>query len=212
MALMMAAPCQPGPGARPSRDHKALGAPRLLDRAARRRRLRAHGHRRLRRARVSPPTRGRRARRVGHLLQGRGQRDGAGFRLTPHEIASALSFFLVDGPPDRGLVEAATSDALATRAGLEKEARRLLATPDGAKLAALLGAPYALADAALAAHYGAAAKPITWERLPLTDRPGGLLTQASFLTIHKGTTDLQGRLPGPARLSEAGPVGPVGAR
>lgn len=52
-------------------------------------------------------------------------------RLTDHELASTLSFFLTGGPPDRGLLEAAAAGALTTREGLEPHVERLLAAPEG---------------------------------------------------------------------------------
>ena len=52
--------------------------------------------------------------------------------LTGFERASALSYFLGDGPPDPELFEAARQGALGERAGLEAQARRLLSRPDGA--------------------------------------------------------------------------------
>jgi hypothetical protein len=53
--------------------------------------------------------------------------------MTPHERASALSFFLTDGPPDAELLAAARSGTLDTRAQLETHSRRLLARADGAR-------------------------------------------------------------------------------
>jgi hypothetical protein len=53
--------------------------------------------------------------------------------LTPFERASALAYFIADGPPDAALMEAARRGELATTAQLEAQARRLLATPEGAR-------------------------------------------------------------------------------
>lgn len=53
--------------------------------------------------------------------------------LTPSERASALSFFISGAPPDSELRAAAESGALGAPAEVEKQARRLLATPDGAR-------------------------------------------------------------------------------
>lgn len=54
------------------------------------------------------------------------QPDGS-YRLTPWEIASALSYQLWGTMPDQALFDAAASGALATPAGIEAQARRLLA-------------------------------------------------------------------------------------
>ena len=49
--------------------------------------------------------------------------------LTNHELATALSFFLVDGPPDAALLDAAKSERLSSADGVGVEVDRLLATP-----------------------------------------------------------------------------------
>jgi hypothetical protein len=49
--------------------------------------------------------------------------------LTPFEKASALSFFLTDGPPDDQLLAAARAGGLETRAQIEAQTRRLMAEP-----------------------------------------------------------------------------------
>jgi hypothetical protein len=49
--------------------------------------------------------------------------------LGPYALASRLSYFLLDTMPDAPLFTAAASGKLATPADLEREARRLLATP-----------------------------------------------------------------------------------
>src|SRR5262249_50378536 len=51
----------------------------------------------------------------------------ASYRISDQELASRLSFFLWDAGPDAELVKAATSGALRTPLGLEKQVRRLLA-------------------------------------------------------------------------------------
>src|SRR5262249_28376466 len=60
--------------------------------------------------------------------------DGAGpgqpTRLTPFERASALSYFLTDGPPDAELMSAARAGGLETREQIAAQARRLLRSPD----------------------------------------------------------------------------------
>ncbi len=50
-------------------------------------------------------------------------------RLTPHEIASAISFTVTGSRPDQALLAAAAAGDLANPAGRDREARRLLATP-----------------------------------------------------------------------------------
>ena len=52
--------------------------------------------------------------------------------LTPAERASALSYFLTDGPPDAELFAAARSGALADKMQIEAHTRRLLARPEAA--------------------------------------------------------------------------------
>jgi hypothetical protein len=50
------------------------------------------------------------------------------FALTPHEIASELSYFLLDSAPDAALLDAAANGRLDTREEIDREASRLLAT------------------------------------------------------------------------------------
>lgn len=49
--------------------------------------------------------------------------------LTPYELASALSYFLTDGPPDAELLTAARDNKLATAADVTPHVTRILATP-----------------------------------------------------------------------------------
>jgi len=49
--------------------------------------------------------------------------------LTPYELASQLSYFLTDGPPDAPLLAAAAADQLTTDAQIGAEVDRLLALP-----------------------------------------------------------------------------------
>ena len=51
--------------------------------------------------------------------------------LTADEMASALSYTLTAGPPDQTLLDDAGAGALATADGRERQARRLLASPQG---------------------------------------------------------------------------------
>ncbi|WP_437947798.1 DUF1592 domain-containing protein [Sorangium sp. So ce296] len=53
---------------------------------------------------------------------------GSALELTPHELASSLSYLITAGPPDDPLLEAAASGALSTPEGRETEVRRLLQT------------------------------------------------------------------------------------
>lgn len=55
--------------------------------------------------------------------------DGAERRLDAYELASRLSFFLWDAPPDAALLDAAASGRLDTVEGLRAEAERLAADP-----------------------------------------------------------------------------------
>ena len=56
---------------------------------------------------------------------------GATFTLAPTEIASSMSYLLTAGPPDDALAATASAGMLATPAGREQEARRLIATAAG---------------------------------------------------------------------------------
>jgi len=56
---------------------------------------------------------------------------GSAFVMTADEIATALSYLLTSEPPDLELLASAASGALATAAGRELEAQRLLDTPSG---------------------------------------------------------------------------------
>lgn len=50
-------------------------------------------------------------------------------RLDPYSLASRISFFLWDAPPDTELLDAAASGTLRTQAGLEKQVDRLMDSP-----------------------------------------------------------------------------------
>jgi len=60
-----------------------------------------------------------------------GKADAAGFRLTSHEVASALSFTLTDAPPDAELRALASMDALQNAEQIRAQVLRLLATDPG---------------------------------------------------------------------------------
>lgn len=62
-----------------------------------------------------------------------GSPGGAGGRLTSYEVASALSYLFLDGPPDDELMQAADNDELNAPARLEAQVRRLVATRDAAR-------------------------------------------------------------------------------
>jgi hypothetical protein len=49
--------------------------------------------------------------------------------LTPYELASEISYFLTDGPPDTQLLSAAASNSLSTPAQLQAQVSRLLVLP-----------------------------------------------------------------------------------
>ncbi|HZJ66083.1 MAG TPA: DUF1592 domain-containing protein [Kofleriaceae bacterium] len=62
-----------------------------------------------------------------------GERGSDGlYHLTPYELASSLSYMLTSGPPDATLMTAADQGRLASPADLDREAARLLATPESA--------------------------------------------------------------------------------
>jgi hypothetical protein len=60
-----------------------------------------------------------------------GEPEGANFRLTPYEVASALSYLYLGSMPDQALLDAAKSDALKTPEQLVTQAKRLLDTARG---------------------------------------------------------------------------------
>jgi hypothetical protein len=63
------------------------------------------------------------------LTDERPVRVGAAVRLTSHQIASRLSYFLWNSTPDAALSDAADRGELANAAGVEAQARRLIADP-----------------------------------------------------------------------------------
>jgi hypothetical protein len=85
------------------------------------------------RATASPATAVRDANRETVLADRVAERpDGAEagtFALTDFDLASRLSFFLWGTPPDKDLLAAAGRGELSTPAGLERQARRMLADP-----------------------------------------------------------------------------------
>ena len=56
-------------------------------------------------------------------------RSGGTYRVADIDLASRLSFFVWGLPPDQQLIDAAQRKELSTLAGLEKQARRMLADP-----------------------------------------------------------------------------------
>jgi len=61
-------------------------------------------------------------------------RSGGTYRVADIDLASRLSFFLWGQPPDKELIAAAQRKELSTMAGLDKQARRLLADPRSSAL------------------------------------------------------------------------------
>jgi hypothetical protein len=61
-------------------------------------------------------------------------RSGGTYRVADIDLASRLSFFLWGEPPDQELIDAAQRKELSTPAGLEKQARRMLADPKAVAL------------------------------------------------------------------------------
>lgn len=66
---------------------------------------------------------------IGEAGPGGGERGQGGYRYTSWEMASRLSFLLLDAPPDEGLREAAASGELVRAEGVRAEAARLLEDP-----------------------------------------------------------------------------------
>ncbi len=58
-----------------------------------------------------------------------GEPDGDGYRLTGHELATALAFALTGAPPDDALLDRAAAGALDTPAGVAQVARELAIDP-----------------------------------------------------------------------------------
>jgi Protein of unknown function (DUF1592)/Protein of unknown function (DUF1588)/Protein of unknown function (DUF1595)/Protein of unknown function (DUF1585)/Protein of unknown function (DUF1587) len=59
-----------------------------------------------------------------------GAAAGNQYALTPYELASELSYFLTDGPPDTQLRDAAANNRLNTPEDIAREAERLIYTPE----------------------------------------------------------------------------------
>lgn len=58
-------------------------------------------------------------------------RDGERIVLDGYERATRIAYALWDAPPDDALLEAAAAGRLATKAGVQTEARRMLTSPEG---------------------------------------------------------------------------------
>lgn len=58
------------------------------------------------------------------------KKDGPVVKLTPYEMASRLSYFLLRSMPDQALFDAAAAGALSTDAEVKAQAERLLALPE----------------------------------------------------------------------------------
>jgi hypothetical protein len=71
-----------------------------------------------------------------------GVKPGTIYRVSDIDMASRLSFFLWGMPPDKPLLDAAARGELATTAGLEKHARRMLADPRAEALATRFAAQW----------------------------------------------------------------------
>src|SRR5687767_3319954 len=69
-------------------------------------------------------------------------RSGGTYRVADIDLASRLSFFLWGLPPDKELIAAAQRRELSTAAGLEKQARRMLADPRSEALASRFAAQW----------------------------------------------------------------------
>jgi cytochrome c5 len=71
-----------------------------------------------------------------------GARPGQTYAIGAHDLASRLSFFLWGSGPDDELLAAAGRGVLATPAGLEQQARRMLADPRAAALSTRFAAQW----------------------------------------------------------------------
>jgi mono/diheme cytochrome c family protein len=106
------------------------------------------------------------------------QADGS-YQLTPWEIATAISYQLWGTTPDDTLLDAAASGALATPAGLEAQARRLLADPRARTQVGAFGAMWLGVDGVDALSKNAAMFP-GWSN----DLSASMVREAEELTAH----------------------------
>ena len=81
-----------------------------------------------------------------------GEASGGAFRLTASEVATALAYTFWGTAPDDALREAAASGQLDDRAGVEAEARRLLADPRARDLVAIFSVQWLGVEAILTAN------------------------------------------------------------
>jgi hypothetical protein len=86
------------------------------------------------------------------------QPDGT-FQLTPEELASALSYAMWGTMPDDELIAAAESGTLSTPAGLETQARRLIADPKARDTIAAFAEQWLGAESILSVEKNAALFP-----------------------------------------------------
>ncbi len=84
--------------------------------------------------------------------------DGA-YRLTGHELATALSYGFLGTTPDDGLLDAADRGELDTAEGLERHARRLLGDPRARTVVGQFGLQWVLGTAIESANKSAAMFP-----------------------------------------------------
>jgi hypothetical protein len=59
-----------------------------------------------------------------------GTQEGGDFKLSSAEVASHLSYFLTDKPPDQALRQAVEQNRFSSSTDIDREAERLLATPE----------------------------------------------------------------------------------
>ena len=89
---------------------------------------------------------------------GAAQPDGS-FKLTPHEVATALSYMFWGTMPDQALFDAADGGALDDAAGVEKQARRLLADPRSRPVVEVFASQWLGVESILVAQKSAALYP-----------------------------------------------------
>jgi hypothetical protein len=94
---------------------------------------------------------------------------GAPLALDPYEVASQLSYFLLDSLPDAELTQAAASGALAQPAEVEKQVARLLAQPTAQqKLSDVVTGQYHLDDVLTATAVDGALQDVYTDSLRLS--------------------------------------------
>ncbi len=113
------------------------------------------------------------------------QIDGS-FKLNPYEVASALSYTFWGTMPDQALFDAAKSGALSTQAGVEEQARRLLADPRGRETMGVFALQWLGVERILTADKSATLFPMVNEglRQAMAEETRSFVTHVIFDSSH----------------------------